>query len=90
MNQAVQHMPVLDEARNTVEVVVHVSENLKDRQRNYLAVILEEEDGIISAEFCPLHYHLMLVRYDRDMYCSQDVLASIRSLNINASLISSV
>ena len=90
MNQAVQHMPVLDEAGNTVEVVVHVSENLKDRQRNYLAVILEEEEGIISAEFCPLHYHLMLVRYDRDMYCSQDVLASIRSLNINASLISSV
>ena len=90
MNQAVQHMPVLDEARNTVEIVVHVSENLKDRQRNYLAVILEEEEGIISAEFCPLHYHLMLVRYDRDMYCSQDVLASVRSLNISASLISSV
>jgi len=89
MNQAVQHLPVLDEARNTVEIVVHVAENLKERQRNYLAVILEE-DGIIAAEFCPLHYHLMLVRYDRDMYCSQDVLASVRSLNINASLIGSV
>lgn len=90
MNQAVQHMPVLDEARNTVEIVVHVAEDLKERQRNYLAVILEEEDGIIAAEFCPLHYHMMLVRYDRDMYCSQDVLASVRSLNINARLIGSV
>ena len=79
-----------NEPEHTVEIVVHVAENLKERQRNYLAVILEEEDGIIAAEFCPLRYHLMLVKYDRDMYCSQDVLASVRSLNINASLIGSV
>ena len=49
----VQDMPILDEAKNTVEIVVHFSENLEDRQRNNLVDALEKEGGIVSAEFCP-------------------------------------
>jgi hypothetical protein len=86
MDQVVQNMPILDEVTNTIEIVVHVSENLEDRQRNNLVVALEEEYGIISAEFCPFRYHLMLVRYDANMYSSQDLLASVRSQNVNARL----
>jgi hypothetical protein len=87
MDQVVEYMPILNEAKNAVEIVVHVSENLEDRQRNNLVVALEKEDGIVSAEFCPLRYHLMLVRYDRDQYSSQDVLGAVRAQKLQARLI---
>jgi hypothetical protein len=56
-------------------------------QRNNLVVALENEDSIVSAEFCPLHYHLMLVRYDRDQYSSQDVLGAVSAQKLQARLI---
>ena len=87
MNQVVQDMPILDEAKNAVEIVVHISENLEDMQRNNLVVALENEDSIVSAEFCPLRYHLMLVRYDRDQYSSQDVLGAVSAQKLQARLI---
>jgi len=87
MDQVVQNMPILDEAKNIVEIVVHVSENLEGMQRNNLVVTLEEEDGIVSAEFCPLRYHLMLVRYDKDQYSSQDVLGAVSAQKLQARLI---
>ena len=87
MDQVVQNMPILDEAKNVVEIVVHVSENLEGMQRNNLVVALEKEDGIVSAEFCPLRYHLMLVRYDRDQYSSQDVLGAVSAQKLQARLI---
>jgi len=43
-----------------------------------------------NAEFCPLRYHLMLVRYDRDLYSSQDVLNRVTSQNVDARLIGPV
>jgi len=30
MDMVVENMPILDEAKNTVEIVVHLSENLED------------------------------------------------------------
>ena len=75
------------EPANTVEVIVHISENLGETRRNDLVDALEKEESIVSAEFCPLRYHLMLVRYDRDISSSQDVLASVRTQNYNARLI---
>ena len=71
---------------DTIEVVVHFSENLKNRQRKNMVATLEKEDGIVSAEFCPLRYHLMLVRYDIHMYSSLGLLASVRSQNVKARL----
>ncbi|MEN8206687.1 MAG: hypothetical protein ABFS24_11825 [Pseudomonadota bacterium] len=86
MDQVVQNITTLDEVTNTIEVVVHVSEILEYRQRNNLILALEEENGIVSAEFCHFRYHLMLVKYDSNIYSSQDVLASVRSQNVNARL----
>ena len=80
-------MPKLDEAKNTVEIVVHVSENLEERQRSNLIVALENKNGIVSAEFCPLRYHLMLVRYDKEQYSSQDVLSAVSGQKLQARLI---
>ena len=78
------------EPANTVEIIVHISENLGETRRNDLVDALEKEGGIVSAEFCPLRYHLMLVRYDRDIASSQDVLSSVKAQNYNARLIGPV
>ena len=87
MDQEIHPMPKLNVAKNAVEIVVHVSEYLEDQQRRNLVTALEHEDGIVSAEFCPLRYHLMLVRYDRERYSSQDVLRAVGAQKIRARLI---
>lgn len=78
------------EPANTVEIVVHITETLGEERRKDLVAALENEESIVSAEFCPLRYHLMLVRYDRDMSSSQDVLASVKGQNYGARLIGPV
>jgi riboflavin synthase len=78
------------EPAHTVEIVVHISEALDERQRSNLVVALENRAGIVSAEFCQLRYHLMLVRYDRDQYSSQDVLSAVTTQKLQARLIGPV
>ena len=75
---------------HTVEIVVHITETLGEQQRRDLVAALEGDGGINTAEFCPLRYHLMLVRYDRDLYSSQDVLDRVVSKNVNVRLIGPV
>ena len=75
---------------HTVEIVVHITETLGEQRREDLVTALEDNGGITTAEFCPLRYHLMLVRYDRDMYSSQDVLEYVKAQNVNAKLIGPV
>jgi len=75
---------------HTVEIVVHITESLGEKQRDDLVAALEDSGSITTAEFCPLRYHLMLVRYDRDMYSSQDVLDRVTSQNVSARLIGPV
>jgi len=75
---------------HTVEIVVHITENMEERQREELITALEDNGGITTAEFCPLRYHLILIRYDRDTYSSQDVLDRVKSQNVNARLIGPV
>jgi phosphoribosyl-ATP pyrophosphohydrolase len=75
---------------HTIEIVVHITETLGEKQREELVAALESNGGITTAEFCPLRYHLMLVRYDRDLYSSQDVLDRVKSQNLDARLIGPV
>jgi hypothetical protein len=75
------------EPAHTVEIVVHISEGLDEQQRGNLVAVLNNNTGIVAAEFCPLRYHLMLVRYDKDLYSSQDVLDRVKSQNVTARLI---
>ena len=70
-----------------VEIVIHVDESLEEHERKDLVDALEGTAGIQTAEFCPLRYHLMLVKYERDSLRSQDVLARVVSENIHAELI---
>ena len=78
------------EPDHTVEIVVHITETLGEQRRENLVAALEDSGGITTAEFCPLRYHLMLVRYDRDSYSSQDVLDRVKSQNVDARLIGPV
>ena len=75
---------------HTVEIVVHITETLGEQRREDLVAALEANGGITTAEFCPLRYHLMLVRYDRGFYSSQDVLDRVTSQNVKAKLIGPV
>jgi hypothetical protein len=79
-----------NEPDHTIEIVVHITETLGEQRRGDLVAALEGNSGITTAEFCPLRYHLMLVRYDKDMYSSQDVLTQVKSQNVNARLIGPV
>ena len=79
-----------NEPEHTVEIVVHITETLGAQQREDLVSSLEDSGGITTAEFCPLRYHLMLVRYDRDLYSSRGVLDCVTSQNISARLIGPV
>ena len=75
---------------HTVEIVVHVTEELDEDRRDNLTSTLANTHGITGAEFCPLRYHLMLVRYDTEAISSQGVLGSITSQNVHAQLIGPV
>ena len=75
------------EPDHTVEIIVHITESLGEQQRGNLIAALEDDAGITTAEFCPLRYHLMLVRYDRNLYSSQDALERVTSQNVSARLI---
>ena len=79
-----------NEPDHTIEIVVHITEDLGEQQRGNLVASLGNNDGITAVEFCPLRYHLMLIRYDRDLHSSQDVLAKVTSQNVNARLIGPV
>ena len=79
-----------NEPDHTIEIVVHITEDLGEQQRGNLVASLGNNDGITAVEFCPLRHHLMLIRYDRDLHSSQDVLAKVTSQNVNARLIGPV
>ncbi len=85
MEQAIHSIEA--EPAHTVEIVVHISESLEEQQRANLVARLNSNAGIVAAEFCPLRYHLVLVRYDTDLYSSQDVLNRVKSQNVTARLI---
>lgn len=90
MDQVVQDKAVVNETKDAVEIVVHISESLENEQRNSLVSALEKDEGIFSAEFCPLRYHLMLVRYNRETFNSQEVLGKVNDQDVHAVLIGPV
>jgi len=85
MDDIVQRVP--DETRNAIEIVVHIKEDLAEEQRRQVVSALENTNGIIGAEFCPLRYHLVVAKYNKDIFSSQDVLKSFNTLNLKARLI---
>jgi len=85
MNQAAYNLVI--EEKRAVEVVIYISKELGGEQQDLVVSALEQTDGIIGAEFCPTRNHLLLAKYDKDVFSSQDVLKSFTSLNLDAKLI---
>ena len=86
-----QVTPIIEvEPEHTVEIVVHITETLEGQQRLNFIAELENDDRITAISFCPTRCHLLLVKYDRNRYSSQDVLACIKSHKINAKLVGPV
>ena len=78
------------QAAHNIEIIVHIDDTLEEHRRKELVDALEGTDGIHTAEFCPLRYHLMLVQYDRESLRSQDVLNRVKEQQVNAQLIGPV
>ena len=85
MNLVAERLP--DQAKSTVEVVVYVSKDLGEEQRDLVVSALEKTDGIEEAEFCLTRHHLVLAKYDKNILSSQDVLKNFNSMNLDARLI---
>jgi hypothetical protein len=71
---------------HNVEIVVPVDVALPQVKRAGLACALQDIDGSISAEFCPLRYHLLLVRYDRETFHSLEVPGKVNDQHVHAGL----
>ena len=85
MDMHVQHIP--NKVKNTVEIVVYIKKDLAQDQQQQVSSILEQMEGISRVEFCPLRNHLVLTKYNRDIFSSQDVLKGFNSLDLEAKLI---
>jgi hypothetical protein len=79
--------PLKGMLNNSIEVVVHVKEDLGEEQRGKVIASLENKEGILGVEFCPLRNHLVLAKYDKDIFSSQQILKSFHALNLDARLI---
>jgi len=85
VNSTTGPVPVNDEIKNSVETIVHINETLDGAARQGLqAAILEDDNGMFSAEFCPLRYHLLLVQYDGTKLNSRGVLSKVLAQNLSA------
>lgn len=85
MNLVAEQLP--HQAKSAVEVVVYISKDLGEEQRDLVVSALEKTNGIVGAEFCLTRKHLVLAKYDKDILSSQDVLKSFNSMNLDAKLI---
>jgi cell division protein FtsX len=71
----------------SVEIVLHVDDDLGEEQRNNLASSLRSNDGVYNATFTPNRDHLMLVEYNRIKYKAIDILQKLTSNSVRAELI---
>ncbi len=88
MIQEAQHLPKEDKC--AVEIVVSISKDLGQQQRNLVMSSLEKTNAIIGAGFCLMRNHLVLANYDKNIMSSRDVLKSFNAWNPDARLIGSI
>jgi len=70
MEHAIRSIDV--EPDHSVEIVIHISETLDDKQQLNMIATLENDDRIVAVSFCSKRCHLMLISYDRKNYSSSD------------------
>lgn len=78
------------EKSESVEVIVHIGDDLGKQQRNDLLSRMSDESGILEANIAELRGHFMIVRYDRNSMSSRDVIEAFKESNLDARLIISI
>lgn len=77
----------MSKQNQSVEIVLHVDDNLGEKQRNELVSSLSANDGVYNARFTPNREHLMLVEYNRIKYKAVDILQKLTNCRVRAELI---
>ena len=72
---------------NVVDVLIHVNEDLDNRQQVELEQSLRELDGVIAPRFNSTHPHLMLVAFNPRHVQSRTLLKQVESVGYHAQLI---
>jgi hypothetical protein len=73
--------------RSPTDLLIHVNEALNEDQRKKVVTVLEEIDGVLSAEFSPQRWHLLIVWYDTNFASSRALLDELSRQDLNVQLI---
>jgi hypothetical protein len=69
------------------EVVIHINNTLGHAERCYVEEQLRSTTGILAAQYCDCHPHLLVVTYDANQLASIEVLDHLRQQGLAAQLI---
>ena len=70
-----------------VDILIHINEQLEDKQRDSLENNLRRLDGVIAPRFNKETPHLLFVSYDSHQTTSQKLLKQVKSNHYHAQLI---
>lgn len=73
--------------KNTVDIIIHINEQLNNKERIKLSGEVSQIDGIISAGFEGKLSHLMVVAYDNLKTRHVEIVAGVRNRGLNAQLV---
>jgi hypothetical protein len=76
-----------DAINKNAEIIVHINEALDSNVRNNLTSAILKEQGVFSAEFCPLRSHLLPVRYNWIKPKSRNVFTKVIAQRCSARII---
>jgi len=72
---------------NVVDVLIHINEDLDNKQRVQLEQTMRDLDGVIAPRFNSDHPHLMLVAFNPQQVHSRNLLQQVNSVGYHAQLI---
>ena len=73
--------------KNTVDIIIHINEDLNNKERRKLSGEVSQIDGIISAGFEEKLSHLMVVAYDNLKTRHIEIIDGVRNRGLNAQLV---
>ena len=73
--------------RSPTDLLIHVNEALDEDQRKKVATSLQAIDGVLSAEFSPQRWHLLIVWYDTNRASSRALLDELSRQELHVQLI---
>ncbi len=86
-SQMLQHPAAQARPRPQTDLLIHINEALNENLRYELITDLEGTEGVISAEFTPQRWHLLIVWYDSNRTSSRSILDELNGHNLHAQLI---